>query len=265
MHAFPPACRPAPDPARGGVLILEDDPDVRAAALGRLGAEQWRLTVATDRPERLAADLAPDLVVLGGLASIARDTPSRLREAFRAPVIPLFRPSVYRRPGLSIRRLDADFALGLLDCRSRVGQQMEARAAADVLKVRWGDFTLELAPAAFAFRGRDLGLTRAEGAILSLLMRHSGELVSVRMIEEAAFRHKPRSETNFVSVHICRLRAKLKATHGEIFIENVRGVGYALFWTRSFSSDAIPQPTVTTGRGACSIDDGAGAARRSAA
>lgn len=227
------------------------------------------MTAAPDRPDHLALDHLPDVIVLGGLAPTAHDTPSRLREAFGAPVIPLFRPSVYRRPGLSIRRLDADFALGLLDCRTRVGQQMEARAAADVLSIRWGDFTLELAPATFAFRGRDLGLTRAEGAILSLLMRHSGELVSVAMIEDAAFRHKPRSETNFVSVHICRLRAKLKATHGEIFIENVRGVGYALFWTRSFSSDAIPRPEITAPLDApcCAraTVDGAGAVTRPAA
>lgn len=73
-------------------------------------------------------------------------------------------------------------------------------------------------------------------------MRHGGEIASVRLIEDVIFRSKPRTGSNIIPVHLCRIRAKLGASRSDISIENVRGQGYVLFWHRSFSSAEMPVP-----------------------
>jgi DNA-binding response OmpR family regulator len=105
--------------------------------------------------------------------------------------------------------------------------------------LRWGDFTLKLEAGAFAFQGQDVGMTAVESAILYLLMRHAGELMGHALIAQAVFR-KPRSQSNFVPVHISRIRTKLRAARSAIFIENIRGEGYVLFWSRSSGRSGVP-------------------------
>jgi DNA-binding response OmpR family regulator len=226
------------------VLILDDDPGVRAAALQSLNLPLCEVVAAADfgDPVALAGRYVPDLIVLGAIA--AEDSSSPLRRTFDAPVVPLFRPSVYARRRSGAVELGPDLILGLADCRIRIRQHLNAHAAPCGVSVRWGGFTVKLEAGAFAFRGQGLGLTKVQAAILSLLMLHGGEIVSRGMIENAVFRDKPKSHTNFISVHISRLRAKLKDIRSEIFIENVKGSGYALFWNRSFSTECIPSPEV---------------------
>ena len=131
--------------------------------------------------------------------------------------------------------------LGLADCRMRIGQLLETRVAPADLSVRWGGFTLKLEPGSFAFEGRALGLTRVQSAILSLLMFHGGQVVSRTLIEELVFHHKPKSASNFISVHVSRLRTKLRESGSSVHIEHVRGEGYVLFWNPMLSSGCSPE------------------------
>ncbi|NBB65985.1 hypothetical protein GVN18_42745 [Pseudomonas sp. ODNR1LW] len=41
-------------------------------------------------------------------------------------------------------------------------------------------------------------------------------------------------------VHISRIRTKLNAVRSDALIENVRGEGYVLFWSRPLESKAVP-------------------------
>lgn len=250
------------------ILILDDDAGVRAAAMRRLESPSCEVSVAAyaGAPDALTRQYDADLVVLGATSG---DPSSLLRQTLGAPVLPLFRPSVYQRSRMVGVDLGPNLLLGLSDCRIRVGQHLEARAMPAEMAVRWGDFTLKLEAGAFAFRGEGLGLTKVQGAILSLLMLYSGEIVGTDVIEDAIFRGKPKSHTNFISVHISRLRAKLREKRGDIFIENVRGSGYALFWNRSFSSRCLPMPELfilaANDRGPAVLSTGAdpgGGARR---
>jgi DNA-binding winged helix-turn-helix (wHTH) protein len=225
------------------ILILDDDAGVRAAALRRLdlpSCEAVAVVYAGD-PDTLAHRHRADLIALGGVGAVGNPS-SRLRETLRIPVLPLFRPSVYQRSRAGRVDLSPGLLLGLSDCRIRIGQHLEARAMPSEMAVRWGDFTLKLEAGAFAFRGERLGLTKVQAALLSLLMHYSGEIVGTDVIEDVIFRGKPKSQTNFISVHISRLRARLRETRGDIFIESVRNCGYALFWNSSFSSRRLPTP-----------------------
>lgn len=225
------------------ILILDDDAAVRAAAMRRLQSPECEVVAAACSGDvsALARHHDPELILLGAASG---DSLSLLRQALDAPVLPLFRPSVYQRPRTLSVDLGPDLLLGLSDCRIRVGQHLEAGAMPAEMAVRWGEFTLKLEAGDFAFRGEGLGLTRVQGALLSLLMLYSGEIVGTELIEDEIFRGKPKSHTNFISVHISRLRAKLRERRGDIFIENVRGSGYTLFWNRSFSSRCLPRPEV---------------------
>lgn len=230
------------------VLIVEDNTDVRAATLHAFDPRSCEVVAApypADAPG-FARRHPVDLLVLGAVEAAGADASSLLRQAFRKPIVPLFRPSVFSRSRLNGVTADPGLMLGLADCRIRISQHLQSRATPSEVEVRWGEFTVRLEAGAFAFRGRGLDLTRAQGAILSLLMTHGGEVVSRTMIEDIVFAGKPRSGANLVAVHISRLRAKLDDRRSDLFIENVKGAGYALFWNRSFSSRRLPEAQMLT-------------------
>jgi two-component system copper resistance phosphate regulon response regulator CusR len=80
-----------------------------------------------------------------------------------------------------------------------------------------------------AFRaGQRLDLTPKEFALLSLLARRAGEVLSRISIAEQVWDVNFDSETNVVDVHVRRLRAKADDPFEKKLIHTVRGVGYVL-------------------------------------
>lgn len=77
--------------------------------------------------------------------------------------------------------------------------------------------------------GEEIVLTSSEYNILTVLLRHAGEVVEKGKLTEQALgkRHGPFDRT--LDVHIGRIRRKLAPlTHGEARIKTVRGVGWLL-------------------------------------
>jgi len=81
-----------------------------------------------------------------------------------------------------------------------------------VHRVSVGDEAIELSPKQFA--------------LLELLLRHRGQVVSRAMILERVFGYSFSPTTNIVDVHISNLRQKLAHPACRLRIETVRGVGY---------------------------------------
>lgn len=73
-----------------------------------------------------------------------------------------------------------------------------------------------------------INLTAKEFALLSLLARHKGELLSRTLIAEQVWDMNFDSDTNVVDVAIRRLRQKLDDNFPKKLIHTVRGVGYML-------------------------------------
>lgn len=73
-----------------------------------------------------------------------------------------------------------------------------------------------------------LNLTPKEFALLSLLARHQGQLLSRTLIAEQVWDMNFDSDTNVVDVVIRRLRSKLDGPFSKKLIHTVRGVGYTL-------------------------------------
>lgn len=76
--------------------------------------------------------------------------------------------------------------------------------------------------------GRRIDLTPKEFALLSLLVRRRGEVLSRTLISELVWEMNFDSDTNVVDVAVRRLRSKVDDPFDEKLIRTVRGVGYVL-------------------------------------
>jgi two-component system, OmpR family, response regulator QseB len=85
-----------------------------------------------------------------------------------------------------------------------------------------GDVVLDLRQRRVTYRGEPAGLTAREYAVVELLMRRAGCLVTRSEIEEELYGFEDSIASNAIEVHIHNLRRKL----GQRFITNLKGRGY---------------------------------------
>jgi two-component system copper resistance phosphate regulon response regulator CusR len=103
--------------------------------------------------------------------------------------------------------------------RSTVRQQETVRVA---------DLELDVVRHRACRAERRLDLTPKEFALLSLLARRAGEVLSRTLIAEQVWDVNFDSDTNVVDVHVRRLRSKVDDPFDKKLIHTVRGVGYVL-------------------------------------
>jgi two-component system, OmpR family, response regulator QseB len=85
-----------------------------------------------------------------------------------------------------------------------------------------GEVVLDLRQRRVTCRGQPAGLTAREYAVVELLMRRAGCLVTRAEIEEELYGFEDSIASNAIEVHIHNLRRKL----GQRFITNLKGRGY---------------------------------------
>jgi two-component system copper resistance phosphate regulon response regulator CusR len=122
------------------------------------------------------------------------------------------------------------FAYSELLARIRVILRRHSTAApeAEPTTLELGDLRIELLKHR-AFRGTDrLDLTPKEFALLTLLLRRKGEVLSRTVIAEQVWDMNFDSDTNVVDVAVRRLRTKLDDPYGVKLLHTVRGTGYVL-------------------------------------
>ena len=98
----------------------------------------------------------------------------------------------------------------------------------EVSRFQLADLTLDLLKHRASRAGDRLDLTPKEFALLTLLLRRSGEVQSRTMIASQVWDMNFDSETNVVEVAIRRLRTKLDDPYPVKLLHTVRGVGYVL-------------------------------------
>ncbi|MEJ8855893.1 heavy metal response regulator transcription factor [Variovorax robiniae] len=91
-----------------------------------------------------------------------------------------------------------------------------------------GDLTLDLGTRRASRAGQRLELTAKEFALLALLMRRQGQVLSRTLLAEQVWGMNFDSETNVVEVAIRRLRAKIDDPFKHKLLHTVRGMGYLL-------------------------------------
>ena len=217
---------------RDRVLVVDDDPPLRRMLARTLAAEGYEVTVAADGGAALAEAerAAPDVIVLD-VAMPALDGLAvcrRLRgKGLPTPILMLTaRDAVPDRvAGLEAGADDylvKPFAVQELIARLRALTRRGADLSGSGLR-SYGDLTLDVAARRATRAGRPIELTGREVALLELLLRESGRVVTrERAIEEI---WDDGAEANVVDRYVTRLRRKLGTPP---LIRTVRGSGFTL-------------------------------------
>ena len=218
------------------ILIIEDEPKAAAYLAKGLTETGFVVDVAARGDEGLALargggyDLVILDVMLPGLDGWSVLT--ALRGAGQpTPVLFLTaRDAVPDRvKGLELGADDylvKPFAFSELLARVRSVLRRGTARQSDVVRV--ADLEVDAVRHRAIRGGQRLDLTPKEFALLSLLARRAGEVLSRTLIAEQVWDMNFDSDSNVVDVHVRRLRAKVDAPFDRKLIHTVRGVGYVL-------------------------------------
>ncbi|MDE2366124.1 MAG: heavy metal response regulator transcription factor [Betaproteobacteria bacterium] len=216
------------------ILIIEDEK--KTASFLRKGLTEAGYMVDTsgngDEGMLLALDTDYDLIILDvmlpgwdGWSILA----TLRRAGKRMPVLFLTaRDTVQDRVrGLELGADDyliKPFAFSELLARVRLLMRRAPARHNETLKI--ADLEIEFARQKATRGGSRLDLTSREFALLSLLMRRAGEVLSRTLIAEQVWDIDFDSDTNVIDVAIRRLRSKVDDPFEKKLIHTVRGVGY---------------------------------------
>jgi two-component system, OmpR family, response regulator MprA len=221
-------------PAR--IVVVDDDEALRNAVRRALQLEGYEVELAGDGEEGLArlAGLSADVVVLDVRMPVLDGVTvcRRLRESGdRTPILMLTaRDAVSDRVvGLDAGAddyLTKPFALEELLARVRALLRRSYPEHEGRLRVS----DLELNPRTREVRrgDRDLELTRTEFAMLELLMRNAGVVLTRDTIRERVWGFDDSYGSNTLDVYVGYLRRKTEAGGEARMIHTVRGVGFVL-------------------------------------
>ena len=118
------------------------------------------------------------------------------------------------------------FAFSELLARAR--SLLRRGPARQLERLRLADLEIDLIRHKAVREGKPLDLAPKEFALLSLLVRRTGEVLSRTLIAEQVWDMNFDSETNVVDVAVRRLRRKVDDPFPNKLIHTVRGVGYVL-------------------------------------
>jgi len=79
--------------------------------------------------------------------------------------------------------------------------------------------------------GGEVALNRKEYSLLELFFSEPGRLLPKEEIVERVWHHRYLPESRTLDAHISRIRGKLKSVEADVFIRNVRRIGYRSAWT----------------------------------
>ena len=218
------------------VLVVEDEPRLAASLAAGLVGEGHAVDVAADGAEALwfADEHDYDVVVLDLMLPVMSGTEvcRRLRE--RGDWTPVLMLTARDGAADMVEGLDvgADdyvtkpFAFDVLVARLRSLARRRVTERPTVLAV--GD--LELDPASRQVRrgGTPIEVTTREFALLELLMRNAGLVLSKSQVLGALWGFDFDGDPNVVEVYVGRLRRKVDRPFGTQSIRTVRGAGYLL-------------------------------------
>jgi two-component system copper resistance phosphate regulon response regulator CusR len=217
------------------LLLAEDERQAGEYLVKGLGENGWIVDWVRNGVDavHLAANAEYDVIVLDvGLPQMdGWETIKRIRHDNRTPVLFLTaRDRVEDRVrGLELGADDylvKPFAFSELLARVRALQRRGKQQEPDILRI--ADLEVHLLRRRVERSGHRIDLTAKEYALLLLLLRRTGEVLSRTMIAEQVWDMNFDSDTNVVEVAVRRLRAKIDDPFDKKLIHTVRGFGYVL-------------------------------------
>jgi two-component system copper resistance phosphate regulon response regulator CusR len=217
------------------LLVVEDNPKASAYLCKGLRESGFVVDGALDGVDglHLARSAEYDLIVLDVMlpGMDGWKVLQELRRDSQTPVLFLTaRDSVEDRvKGLELGADDylvKPFAFSELLARIRT--LLRRGVAREPQTMQEADLEVDLLKRRVHRSGERIDLTPKEFALLSLLLRRRGEVLSRTLIAEQVWDMNFDSDTNVVDVAVRRLRAKIDEPHAVKLIHTVRGVGYVL-------------------------------------
>ncbi len=200
------------------VLVVDDEPQILRAMKANLVARGYEVDLAPTGEDalRLAAAHRPDAVILDlGLPGIdGIEVVEGLRGWTAVPIIVL---SVRDAEADKIAALDAGaddyvtkpFGMGELLARLRAAVRRSSPGPESAI-VETRSFEIDLAAKRVRRRGEEVHLTPTEWALLEVLVRNPGRLVSQRQLLQQVWGPQYETETNYLRVYLAQLRRKLE-------------------------------------------------------
>jgi two-component system KDP operon response regulator KdpE len=216
----------------GRILVVDDEPQIHRFLTPALMAAGYE-TIRAERGDealRLAAARAPDAILLDlGLPDMdGHEVLAKLRAFFEAPIIIL---SARDREAEKIAALDAGaddyvekpFGVGELLARIRTALRHRLRQEHADKPVVVGGLVIDQETHRVTLDGVVVPLTRREHAVLLLLARNRGRVLTHRQILTAVWGHAHTEDVAYLRVYVGQLRRKLGA-----LIMTEPGVGYRM-------------------------------------
>ncbi|MFF0744026.1 response regulator transcription factor [Streptomyces sp. NPDC004111] len=220
------------------ILVVDDEPEVRAAVEDGLTIEGYEVRGAPDGLAALSSVAAwqPDVLVLDVMMPVLDGLAvcRRLRGAGdRTPILVLTAlDSVSDRvDGLDAGADDylvKPFALDELVARVRALIRRAAPLPEEDGSLSYADLTVDPATRTGHRSGRPLEFSRTEFALLELLLRHPGQVLPRETILELVWGRDFGPDSNSLAVYVGYLRRKLEAAGESRLVHTVHGVGYRL-------------------------------------
>ncbi|MED4235723.1 response regulator transcription factor [Priestia megaterium] len=221
------------------ILIVDDEAEIRNLMSIYLKNEGYQVVdvpdaaTAMDLLKKQKIDLIILDVMMPGMNGI--DACLKIREEYNMPII-----------FLSAKSEDMDKIHGLasgaedyvtkpfnpLELMARVKSQLRRYYMAPEKEVsspflEKGDLKVDERTNEVFVRDREVRLTPKEFQILSLLLRHQGQVFSIQQIYEAVWKEPFYKSDNTIMVHVTKIRDKIEENPKKpTYIQTVWGVGY---------------------------------------
>jgi two-component system, OmpR family, KDP operon response regulator KdpE len=218
------------------ILVVDDEPQIQRFLRPALETAGYAVEQALSGAEalRLIAARKPDVVLLDlGLPDIdGQEVLRRLRQSFQVPVVVI---SARDKSEEKIQALDAGaddyvekpFDLGELLARVRTAMRHGlARDGADPV-LRTGPLEVDLLRRRVRVDGELVTLTPREYALLALLARNAGRVLTHGQLLAAIWGPAHAEDVQYLRVYIGQLRQKLGPEAGKL-VGTEPGVGYRL-------------------------------------
>jgi two-component system KDP operon response regulator KdpE len=218
------------------ILVVDDEPQILRALQTSLKGAGYEVDVASTAKEALtsAAVRRPDAVILDLVLPDGRgtDVTRELRTWTSVPVIVL---SVVDDEEAKVAALDAGaddyvtkpFGLDELLARLRAALRRADGPGEPVLEI--GELHIDLEAHAVTVRGDRVQLTPQEYALLALLARNRGKLLTHRAILNEVWGKAYAAESHYLHVYVSQLRRKIESDPARPrYILTEPGAGYRL-------------------------------------
>jgi len=211
------------------VLVVEDEPDLRAALLQALSESGYAVDTASEGCDAVykATTWTYDAIVLDIMLPKLNgwDVLKSIRAKHSVPVLILTaRDAVSDR----VRGLDGgadDYLVkpfSVQELLARVRALIRRAAGVSDSTIVIGDVEINLVNRTVTKAGEEVVLTAREFALVEMLSLHRGRLITRTQIYDHIFGEDDDSLSNLIDVHISHIRKKL----GAEFISTRRGQGY---------------------------------------